>query len=232
MGSKVNSDQLTPYAQYYDITRAIALAQYVYDIVYGTRYGRACVAGRPTTFSRLIAASSKMAKQLSTMSKESNVLVNEVSSSRGTKRMQTSVVTPGCPLVKRLKRRAGEIYLDSCKVPPGITNPANNCYSNALIQCLFNNPHFLSKLKAAFTYHPDLCDQLCSISGKFHDHLGVTAQLHNMHDNDNLGQMCALKALQRMLDEYTVRWHSLTSTSTNPVSPYPMLSALRGISIL
>lgn len=154
-----------------------------------------------------------------------------LSSSKGNKRsLSTSKrQTQGKPAIKRLKR-PGEIYLDTFKAPPGITNPANNCYCNALIQCLFNNPHFLSTLKAVFTGHPDHCDQQCCLSGNI---LCASPSTQNSYllisdvkYHNSLGQICTIKALQRMLDDYTLHLNSKTALTS--ISPYPMLAALKG----
>ena len=121
-----------------------------------------------TWFPGLLAPTTKMSKQLSlSLSKGKKAPHQMLSSSKGTKRSLSASKrrTQDKPAVKRLKR-PGEVYLDTFKAPPGITNPANNCYCNALIQCLFNNPHFLSTLKVVFTGHPDHCDQQCCLSGQ------------------------------------------------------------------
>ena len=80
------------------------------------------------------------------------------------KRQLSSQKTLDKPPAKRPKQ-PGEVYLDTYKAPPGITNPANNCYCNAVIQCLFNNAHFSSQLKKVFSRHPDHCTQQCCSSG-------------------------------------------------------------------
>lgn len=123
-------------------------------------------------FPGLLALTTKMSKQQSLgmlgFSKGRKAPNKKVISSKSNKRSYQLSLSKRQPLGKpgtKRQKRPGEVYLDTCKAPPGITNPANNCYCNALVQCLFNNPHFLSRLKAVFACHPDHCDQQCCISG-------------------------------------------------------------------
>ena len=147
-----------------------------------------------------------------------------LSSSKGNKRSLSASKrrTQDKPAIKHLKQ-PGEIYLDTFKAPPGITNPANNCYCNALIQCLFNNPHFLSTLKAVFTGHLIIVTnnavyQVCASPSTQNSYLLIS-------DVNSLGQICTIKALQRMLDDYTLHLNSKTAPTS--ISPYPMLPAAR-----
>lgn len=40
-----------------------------------------------------------------------------------------------------------DVYNFKVTMPPGLTNPANNCYANSLFQCLFNTRTFSDVLE-------------------------------------------------------------------------------------
>ena len=67
------------------------------------------------------------------------------------------------PTVKRPKW-PGEVYLDTYKALPGITNPANNCYWMLSFSAC-STTHILSQLKKVFSQHLDHCSQQCCSSG-------------------------------------------------------------------
>ena len=60
---------------------------------------------------------------------------------------------------------SGEITLNIRQYPPGITNPSN-CYSNALLQCLFKKC-FSDILNVLNDCHPAHYNYSCSLTGMY-----------------------------------------------------------------
>ena len=127
------------------------------------------------------------------------------------KRPMSDRKTQDKPPTKRPKR-PGEVYLDTYKAPPGITNPANNCYCNAVIQCLFNNAHIVCQLKKLFMQHPDHCDKKCCSSGMnnfwvspSHDYYTTTIRptMCNHGSKENVGRLhCEMELLYSIQSLY------------------------------
>ena len=67
----------------------------------------------------------------------------------------SEVATQGLTL-----RKPGEVYNGNILYPSGITNPANNCYGNSILQCIFNHPS--SVLKEIFFQHDTSKCTICS----------------------------------------------------------------------
>lgn len=57
------------------------------------------------------------------------------------------------------------------------------------------------------------------ITSEFHQAMTIIRPLS--------GQLCAIMALKRMLEDYTVKWNSYTASRAS-ISPFPILSALNG----
>ena len=62
--------------------------------------------------------------------------------------------------------KPGEVYNGDILYPTGITNVANNCYINAVVQCLFNHSKMPSVLYQVTASHPNHCSKHCT-TGKF-----------------------------------------------------------------
>ena len=72
------------------------------------------------------------------------------------------------PMPSKRLRNAGEVFYTHVLYPAGMTNPANACYVNSILQCLFNHPSFDVIFKPLFKEHAFLCSQQCcsSCTGK------------------------------------------------------------------
>ncbi len=58
-------------------------------------------------------------------------------------------------------REPGEVYNGNIAYPSGFTNPASNCYINAVLQCMFNTPSFSCIFNAFSRVHSGDCDKNC-----------------------------------------------------------------------
>lgn len=101
-------------------------------------------------------------------------------------------------------RKPGEVYSGDILFPTGITNVANNCYINAVVQCLCNHPKMSSILYQLTASHPNHCSSECCTAS----------------------QVCSMAALRTVLNEYRY------STGTASISPSPLLASLKDISPL
>ena len=63
-------------------------------------------------------------------------------------------------------RKPGEVYNGDILYPTGITNVANNCYINAVVQYLFKHPKMPSVFYQATSSDPNHCSKHCT-TGKF-----------------------------------------------------------------
>ena len=63
-------------------------------------------------------------------------------------------------------RKPGEVYSGDILFPTGITNVANNCYINAVVQCLCNHPKMSSILYQLTASHPNHCSSECCTASK------------------------------------------------------------------
>ena len=68
---------------------------------------------------------------------------------------------------QKKSRIAGEICPINVVYPSGITNPANNCYANSVLQCLLNHPSFSKLTRDLFEAHPHHCSRKCRNRGMY-----------------------------------------------------------------
>ena len=120
-------------------------------------------------------------------------------------------------------RRPGEVYSDDIICLSGITNPAHNCYINAILQCLFNHPSFPKLVKELSDSHPLRCDRHCRSSSKTKTNK-LAYYVHSLLSAQTLitGQFCSAAAVTCMYKEY-----KYLHRKTSSISLFPILAALK-----
>ena len=64
------------------------------------------------------------------------------------------------------RRRPGEVWIENSLCPSGISNPANNCWANSVLQCMLNSSLFMEVISEQILSHPASCSINCNHSGK------------------------------------------------------------------
>ena len=62
---------------------------------------------------------------------------------------------------RKRKKGSGGVFSKDILYPPGFKNLSNNCYSNAILQCLFNHQAFVTLLEESYSNHPQHCNADC-----------------------------------------------------------------------
>ena len=60
------------------------------------------------------------------------------------------------------RKKVGEVWIKESLYPSGISNPANNCWANAVLQCLLNNSVSMQVIKELAKNHPGPCAVHCN----------------------------------------------------------------------
>ena len=64
-------------------------------------------------------------------------------------------------------QKEGEVWIENSLCPSGpISNPANNCWANAVLQCMLNSSFFMEVISEQILSHPASCSINCNHSGK------------------------------------------------------------------
>ena len=126
-----------------------------------------------------------------------------------------------------------KLYITLQTILPYACIVVQNCHMNAIMQCVFNTPSWSCVFRELFRIHPGDCDKKCcliSISKPIltnvavvilHDSFVTCVVLTVLLNNVNIGHLCCIGAIKRMLSDYKYSQGRSSSTSV-----YPMLSCL------